>query len=521
MGYRVVDTRYGEGSCTDLLSNGSRARHGHPDRLVCASRPVPTAVSAGKAVALAAGWCGMVILVAGATQLGPRFAVVVAGLAVLATIGLVFGRSILAACLLGMAVLVPVTIDSFGAGGPVGWLLVLVAVFAVWSHRTAVPRPSPPTMLLLWIAWVAVVLVGLLRFSENAGALSQVATYALLAPAAFFLGALLVARPGALLRLLWTVSLTATVASVVGIWEFLTSNRLLEITEGLVFRTSERGDLDRVQSVFPHPIVLGAVVGIAIPVSLHLLWRRGGRRFGSELVLGACLVAQVAALVVSGSRGPMLAAVAGTAWWAWKRFRLRASSAFLAGAIVVLLGIIFQVGSAFDVVIPGSGSAEASFSAAYRQELLSQLPSVAVAHPLGLGPGRNLANPIYGSVLGTQVDLSRTVDNTFGYALIQFGIPGALVLLGIVAVVARRFHRRRSPAVPEEGYDLLALGAAGVVALVNCIAVAAISFDQLATLVWVIAGAIWCSSLGGQPSDFESNPLFHRSRGGEQPMTSA
>ena len=243
-----------------------------------------------------------------------------------------------------------------------------------------------------------------------------------------------------------------------------------------------RGGLNRVPGTTLHPIELGAVTAVLLPIAVTLALtdrtRSRVQRFVPLLLLSLCIP-------VSVSRSAILAIVVAFVVFVTQISALRRAAALatlpfaVVGVFLTIPGLIKTLSSFFL----NSGT---DTSVSTRTDDYPLVESLVRAHPwFGQGGGTYLPT-----------DLLTILDNTYLKWVVEFGLVGLVVMIVfymglpvMTAVVARKRART------EQTSLLAAAFAAGL----SAAAVSAVTFDSLAfptlactqALVVGILGALW------------------------------
>jgi hypothetical protein len=196
---------------------------------------------------------------------------------------------------------------------------------------------------------------------------------------------------------------------------------------------------------------LAGIIILALPVTLGLLVAARGVR--ARAAWSALLLVQSAGLVVSASKGAILALVAGLAI-AWGADR-RAPRLARAGVVILVVGgaLVFAAGPLQEVMRYRLQASALDYSAGERMDLYRLAWQQALSHPIlgiGLGNFEVISNRLHG------VD---TVPHQFGLGfLCETGVPGLILALGFMAALLGLAWRARSRARTPAARSL-ALGA--------------------------------------------------------------
>ena len=209
----------------------------------------------------------------------------------------------------------------------------------------------------------------------------------------------------------------------------------------------------RSQALFQSPATLGATLNlILLPVLVVLAW--GPRR--PILAIAALLL--VAGMAAAGSRGAWLAGAAGgtlALYLARRAGVWRGRSALSAVATIVGLGIV--LGGLLSVYLDiGSSVARLNLYAI----ALTGLATTSLALGSGYLAFYYLLESARGSVAGFAEVGTYFVHNDYLQTLLELGIPGLILLLGLVALPLSRALRAASEASPDRRLIAIAAAAA-------------------------------------------------------------
>jgi hypothetical protein len=364
--------------------------------------------------------------------------------------------------------------------------LVVCCMAAVIARRKL--RVPPRLLLALGATYSAMVLIALV------GDPSIVSVrIALSLTIGAFAPALLVLALAPERRDLWILagSLAATAVAVAAVavaeWHF--DRHWIPLYPGVIFDALERGDHLRARATFPHPIVLGTFVAMTMPLALSLLLVTRGLR---KVAVGVGGIVMVAGLVVALSRAPWLGALVGLAAFAglsglWRRWKpIGAVAAVLAVLVASPLGAPVR-GAAVGLVRPETS--QERFVVQVRVDLAKRIGGDGIRRPVSssLDPADRPAFPAV--IQGRQVDLGQSIDNTYVREVAQTGLLGLLALVALLVAVLVETIRG---ALRHEGglrYLASGLASAQLVVVLVALTVGTISFSQLGTAFWLVAGA--------------------------------
>jgi O-Antigen ligase len=364
-----------------------------------------------------------------------------------------------------------------------GWLLKL-------SGRSNGEGRSLPVPFL-WTAGLFVLYVLAISLGDGVTSISRGVSYSIEAMVTVWAVWLSIRSRRDLFYLIdWLIAI-ATIAALLGVYEAAVDHVLIPEQLPFFFHAPLRGGHVRVQSVFPHPIVLGAVLAMLLPVAMaRLLTVRAGRR---PAYVGVIFLFAFA-LIETGSRGPWIGAIAGT-FVLIALVRGSQRLALISGLAISLIILAFspfgsEVGHlARGVVQPDAGQEAGANTVQYRKDLWHATSVYAVQHPFGAGPGRSEELSLWTAVGGNSTNLARSIDNAYAKYALELGLVGlALFLLLLCAVVTYSWvcHHIPQPDLSITGSGLIA---AQVVMLTVSATVATFTWAQLGGLFWVLVGA--------------------------------
>lgn len=203
----------------------------------------------------------------------------------------------------------------------------------------------------------------------------------------------------------------------------LLAGRTMDPTDGADPTTSDRYSMNNL-----NPNDLGFMLALSIPMVFFLLARRKGGLLGAIACWGQ-LVLSMVAILLSGSRGAALSATVALLMAplvlgklpAWQRV-----VASLAGVAVVAAGVYMLPGYTWERFLDlGNQLTEGTMT--HRRQIWAASEAVFRDHPLlGVGSG---AHPVaVETILGRPL----VAHNTFISVLAELGVPGELLLLGLL-----------------------------------------------------------------------------------------
>jgi len=175
---------------------------------------------------------------------------------------------------------------------------------------------------------------------------------------------------------------------------------------------------------------LGLVLALSIPMVFYLLVSRKGSLL--KLLCWLELAAGVAAILLTGSRGGVVAAIAGLAMFPLVVFRLPWRHRVV--ALVVCFGLIacgtYLIPQSSWIRISQFGSELSEGTLTHRTVIWAAGLGVFRDHPLlGVGAGA------YALAILRAVDVPYVAHNTFLSVLVELGVIGALLLFALLASI--------------------------------------------------------------------------------------
>lgn len=277
------------------------------------------------------------------------------------------------------------------------------------------------------------------------------------------------------------------IVSILGVIEFATGFNPAQalsipgLSRNLVLPDQQRLLFLRVQSTALHPIELGSVLGITLPLAVHLAMTGGTRRRRVIAGIEVALIGIVLPMTLSRT-GIIAAAIGMTVLaldWSWRR------------RIGVVVGAMALVG-AIRAVIPGLvaglidifvnvGNDESTTGRTSRYDTAG---AYILEHPW-FGRGYNTLQPATGQIF----------DNQYLYVATEIGVVGLVVVLGffLLLISLSVTVRRRAPDVETRS---LARALTGIFIAVMVIFATAdmMSFSMAMLIVLLLAGctgALW------------------------------
>ena len=249
----------------------------------------------------------------------------------------------------------------------------------------------------------------------------------------------------------------------------------------------QRGDLSRPFSTTLHPIELGVLMAMLLPLALYRL-TRPLVGIGQAAWRWACVVLIASVVFLSVSRSAVVAAVVSVAVY---------SIALSRRSRLNLLGLAVLAVFAARLLVPGlvgtlvglfAGFGEDSSVQARLTDVSPVLDQLSVHPVLGFGPG----------TLNIVEDL--LLDNEYYTTALSSGLPGLVLLMTLVCtgiVTARRAARGADPETRRLGYALIGSITAAGVALATFDGFSFRMFTGVFFLLLGMAGALWRIQFAG------------------------
>lgn len=386
-------------------------------------------------------------------------------------------------------------VGFLGAAGRPAMLLGLLAL-AFWAHEVLLRGDRPPVGPQPVRRW-ALIFTGAVFVSALAAALRPTEEIERRAAdrgvilMVCLLGLLLLAADGIPSRarldvLLRRLSTAGAVVGVVAIIQFFTGLDLAHVLRypGLTELTSvqgiqERSDLNRVAATASHPIELGVVLALILPIALHYALHSSelNRRFAW---IRLTIIAVAIPLTISRSGTLAMFVVFATMWVSWpRRLRFRSLIVAAVGTVamrMVIPGLVGTIRSLFTNILYDP-------STQGRTEDYDKVGAFIIEKPL-FGRGFLTFLP----------DKYFTLDNQYLLLLVETGIVGFIAFVGLF-VVAFRTARRARIGGDEETRSLgQALAASSLAILVSAGTFDMLAFTMVSGVSFLLmgcSGALW------------------------------
>ena len=417
------------------------------------------------------------------TDLAALLMLAAAGLLAFATLG----GAVLVALPLSLAI--PPSFANLGSHVPdvTPTRALVIGCFAVAVARGQLRAP-PRWIVALGVLYSTIVLAAFVRdasFVSMRLALSL--TIGAFAPALLVIAVARARRDVSVLAI--SLAATGGVVAVIALAEWYFNRHWIPLFPGVIFDALERADHLRARATFPHPIVLGTFLAMALQLTLSLmLTARGSRR----ILAGVGLLVVACGLAVTLSRAPWLAAIVALAALAslsgvWRRWKI-----ILALAVALLALVASPLGvpmrdAAASLVRPKSE--QDRFVVQMRIDATKRIGGSGVRNLVGssLDPA---ARPAFPAVIeGREIDLGDSIDNTYVRELSQTGLLGLLALTALLLAAVIETTKGARSEDAETRFLASGLVATQVVVLVVGLTVGTIAFSQVGTAFWLVAGA--------------------------------
>ena len=271
-----------------------------------------------------------------------------------------------------------------------------------------------------------------------------------------------------------------TALSLFAVVQFVTGQRFVDrlvipgLSSGAGGDLEGRGPFSRPVATLIHPIELGAVLAMALPLALHfaLYPEPGWSRWRRWLPVGAIGAATALALTRSAIISAVIAVAIVLATWP-RQLRRRAYLAIGLGGVFAFVAVPGLLGTLRGMFLQVGDDP----SATSRVDGYSLVREFVAEDPL-VGRGFRTFLPMY-----------RILDNQYLLTLIEGGVVGLVVLLGLFAAAAWCAVRvRRATADPEIRSTAHALFAAIVACVVSYAVFDAFSFLAAAGVLFLLMG---------------------------------
>ena len=376
-------------------------------------------------------------------------------------------------------------------------LLTLLALYLYHGRASSDDSPLPlKSLILLHISWAVCSTIYSLSVATSVKQLiSQVVEYYLL----YFLFVKIITRVSTIYDIIFAIVMAIGICSIFGVAEVYARWSILRIFPQNLWITYnggadplyiEWGRGLRIRSTFPHPILFGDALAMAIPLTLYLLsiWER--RR--DRIALWVSLILMFWAIYKTSSRGPWIATIlCGILLFIMVRNRVRTYLLVIAlMAATVLLarpGVWATIAGLYQSSTDASSPVGLSYL--YRDALNN-----AVRTAVGKEPGRALLGYGLGTFreLGLDINFLNTVqrwytcDNNWALFLYETGYVGlslsVALLFGALWIIFRNFWQ-----LPPPESDLCAvlfISLSGFYFLL--LSVAGYSWGQQGYMAWIL-----------------------------------
>jgi hypothetical protein len=279
------------------------------------------------------------------------------------------------------------------------------------------------------------------------------------------------------------------IAALLAIYETAVGRFLFAVDEPYFFHAPLREGHIRAQGVFPHPLVLGAALAVILPVAISRSLSTTGRY--RVFSAAAALLYALTLILISG-RGPWIGAtIAVIALAALIRGSKRLT--VIAGVLLCLVVIAAsplegKITSLATSVVSNESGQEGVNAVRYRKALLTASVSYAETHPFGTGPSREETAHLTGT-LEAGTHLTNSIDDAYAKYAVELGPIGLLLFIFLMATVIQYAWQGHNSKDNELAVIASGILAGEIAMLVTSATVATFSWQQLAALFWLLAGA--------------------------------
>jgi hypothetical protein len=376
-------------------------------------------------------------------------------------------------------------------------LLTLLALYLYHGRPSGDDTPLPlKSLIFLHVSWAVCSTLYSLSVATSAKQLiSQVIEYYLL----YFLFVRIITRVSTIYNIVFAMVVAIGICSIFGVVEVYARWSILRIFPQNLWITYN-GGVDplyiewgrglRIRSTFPHPILFGDALAMAIPLTLYLLsiWER--RR--DRILLWISLVLMFWAIYKTSSRGPWIATVlCGFLLFIMVRNRVRTYLLVIAlMATTVLLarpGVWATIAGLYQSSMDASSPVGSSYL--YRDALNN-----AVKAAVGKEPGRALLGYGLGTFRERGLDINflntvqrwYTCDNNWALFLYETGYVGLFLTAALVFAALWITFRTYWQLPPPGGYfsATIFISLSGFYFLL--LSVAGYSWGQQGYMAWIL-----------------------------------
>jgi O-antigen ligase len=234
-----------------------------------------------------------------------------------------------------------------------------------------------------------------------------------------------------------------------------------------------------------HPIALGAVLVMLLPLAFYMVQRTGQRRWW--VAAGVLLVGSFS--TVSRTSVVMLVAVVAVFLWLRPRETLRYWPLFFISVAIVKFTVPGTLGTLKNSFFPSGGIVS-------EQQGCIGCPGQGRLADLGFALDQWARSPLFGQGYGTRVvDFSRPgtissqiLDDQWLGSLIETGLVGVIALLWLYIAAFRRFARAANKDTRDGGWLLVALASSVAAMGVGMVFFDAFAFIQATSLLFILLG---------------------------------
>jgi O-antigen ligase len=300
-----------------------------------------------------------------------------------------------------------------------------IVLFGIATMRILVTRQTrKPSLLHCWmLAFVGWIVLSILWTTDRDVTIARIGTYFQLLALVWLVWEL-VSSQELVQGLLQSYVIGALVASLMTLYNFLNGRTAAQLAaeEGI-----ERWETSRYSVFGVNENDLGVILALSIPIIFYLLVSQKSALM--KLICWLQLIAGFTAILLTASRGSLVAAVIGLAMFPLTLSRLpRWQRAVSLGACAGLVACaVYMVPSTSWERIAEFTSEISGGTLTHRTVLWAAGLSVFRDHPfLGVGAGA------YGPSILRMVDIPYVAHNTFLSVLVELGVSGALLLAGLL-----------------------------------------------------------------------------------------
>jgi hypothetical protein len=455
---------------------------------------------------LVLGLAIVVLLAAAATrtQANPLLGLVTVGLVVVAFQRVLLAWPVLLAYVLLVILFIPIRRYTIGGGLPINlepYRLVVAVVLTMWVAALLVdPRVRfratgwEAPILLLAGAMLGSIAVNVHRVSalQVGGIVFKTMTFFLSFFLVMLFAASAVKKRRDIDRLLMLLVIGGTVLALTALIEWRTGTNFFDRIDRYLpilqhdpndYPVPSRGGATRARASAQHPIALGALLVMLLPMAVYL-FRRQGRRVwmacAAMLVLGALAT-------ISRTAAVMLAVELMAFLWLKRRETVRllpmllplivCAQVVMPGTLGTFKAILFPTGGVIKQEQQGEGSGTgrvADLGPAFREWWRQPL--------LGQGLGTRLTSP------DDPHQNAQILDDQWMSSLLEIGAVGVFALMWLYGRAVRRLGQRAKGDATSDGWMMASLAASLAAFAVGMVSYDGFSFIQVTFVSFVLLG---------------------------------